>query len=192
MEHLPIGTKLVAGDVWGPWTVCPYGYSPADGYTLKLMLRGAKNLDLTASVSGSDFVLSATSAETAAFTAGTYRWKLAAYKDSDRTTLADGTVEILADLETQDEGVETRSWVEQALAAVRAVIAGTAGRKERQWQYQGRMLELRSMKELLEAERELAWKLYHMQIADGSRPANSGTVQIGFGAPGCSGGGWSR
>jgi hypothetical protein len=191
MTLISIGTKLIAGDAWGPWTVSPCDYTPDAGYTLKMFLRGPKNLDLTTVVSGSSFVVSATSAQTKGLPGGTYAWTLAVYKASDRTSLANGTVEILADLEAQDGAFETRSWVEQALAAVRAVIAGTAGRKEEEYQVAGRMMRLRSPRELMELERQLAWKLHFMQIADGQKPAGSGTVQFGFGDAGCRGGGWN-
>jgi hypothetical protein len=192
MTLISFGTKLIAGDAWGPFTVSPCDYTPDAGYTLKLLLRGTENLDLTAAVDGSSFVVSATSTQTKDLPGGIYAWTLAVYKDSDRTTLAQGTVEVLADLETQSAGVETRSWVEQALAAVRAVIAGTAGRKEEEYQVAGRMMRLRTPRELMELERTLAWKLHFMQIADGQKPAGSGTVQFGFGDPGCRNGGWHQ
>jgi hypothetical protein len=194
MRQLPIGTQLLAGDTWGPWTIDSCGYSPSDGYSLKFHLRGPAVLDVPATVSGSFFVVTVAAADTVELLGGTYAYAIAVYKDSDRITLADGTVEILPDLLSQGAGVETRTWVEQALAAVRAVIAGTAGRKEAEYQIAGRMLRLRTPKELLELENMLAWKLHFMQIHAGQKPADSGKVQFGFTDSGrsSSGNGWWR
>jgi hypothetical protein len=184
----PFGTQLVAGDTW-TWRVAP-GYSPDDGYTLKLFLRGPQVLDITATSDSGEFVLTALAADTAKLQAGTYGWQMAVFLNADRTEVGRGTIEILADLASQEAGVDSRSWVEQALAAVRAVIAGTASRIESEYQINGRMLRLRSTRELIELESYLGRKLRKIQIDSGQVNPNSNDLRVRFGSTSSRGRGW--
>lgn len=184
----PFGTELIAGDTW-TWRIAP-GYSPEDGYALKLFLRGPQNLDIIGTADSGEFVLTAPAADTAKLQAGTYGWQLAVFLNADRTEIGRGTIEILPDFASKDAGFDSRSWVEQALAAVRAVIAGTASRIESEYQINGRMLRLRSTRELIELESYLGRKLRKIKIDSGQISANSNDFRVRFGPTVNRSGGW--
>jgi hypothetical protein len=171
----PFGQSLVAGDTWS-WTVDlsneSVPYSPSAGYVLKYFFRGAQNLTVQATASGSAFLVTASPTQTGALPPGTYSWQAVVYLNTDRTELARGTVTVLPDVEAQDAGVETRSWVKQSLDAVRAVIANRASRIEKEYQIAGRMLMLLAPEELLKLEGELTER-YQKELRDSGQIARN-------------------
>jgi hypothetical protein len=179
MVEQPFGNELVAGDVWN-WTITLCDYSPTL-YTLKYFFRGPKTLDLVAVASGSGFQVTATAAQTSPLDPGVYFWQMCVFDASNnRTELVRGSVEVLADISAMGEGIEGRSWVKQALDAVRAVIQGRASRVESEYQINGRMLRLMSPQELLDHEGDLTNR-YNDELRDsGQRKRKSNQVLVRF------------
>ena len=178
----PFASQLVAGDDWS-WTVSVQNYPPSS-YTLKYFLRGPAKLDLAAvaAPNGSDFMVTGASADTSKLQAGVYGWQMCVFDAAGkRTELARGQVEIIADIASQDAGVDDRSWVKVSLDAVRAVIQGRASRVERQYMIAGRELQLLSPEDLLKLEGQLAARYRREQIESGQLPPQTNQVQAAFG-----------
>lgn len=181
----PFGKTLVAGDAWS-WTIGLSNYSPAL-YTLKYFFRGPSKLDLTATLAadGVSFAVAAMPAQTEAMQAGAYGWQMCVFEiaTGNRTELARGQVEVLADIASQDQGYESRSWVKISLDAVRAVLQNRAGRVEQEYTINGRQLRLMSPKDLLDLEGTFAARYRRELIQSGQLPASTNQVQGSFGDP---------
>jgi hypothetical protein len=179
----PFGTELVAGDTWS-WTVSLSNYSP-QVYTLKYFLRGPSTLDLLAvpDPSGTGFKLAATPTQTTALNPGTYAWQLCVFLSADRTELARGTVNVVGDLQAAEAGLDQRSFNRQMLDAIRAVMLGTASRKEAEYQINGRMLRLYDREKLMKLEGTYAWRVQNEQIKNGELASSHNQVRASFGDP---------
>jgi hypothetical protein len=179
----PFGVELVAGDTW-TWTVSLSDYSPQT-YTLKYFLRGPSTLDLVAVAdpSGSGYKLTATPTQTAALLPGTYAWQLCVFQNTDRTELARGTVQLVGDLQSADSGLDQRTFNRQMLDAIRAVMLGTASRKEAEYQINGRMLRLYDREKLAALEGKFAWRVQSEQIRNGELEPSHNQVRASFGDP---------
>lgn len=115
-------TKVVAGDTV-QWTRDLSDY-PASEYTLTYALVNASGqITITASADGDTH---AVSEDTSDWDAGTYRWQSYVTKDSVRTTLETGTIEVKTDFASATSGYDDRSHVKKTLDALEAVIAGKA------------------------------------------------------------------
>jgi len=144
--------QLVAGDRWR-WKRTDLGadYPPAS-YTLKYALRPEAaqgvEVEITATASGSDFVVEVASSATADYAPGVYRWTSYIVRDSDseRIALERGVVELLPDRDASN--VDPRSYAQKVLDAVRATILGTASAELKSVEVEGMSLERRSIKEL--------------------------------------------
>lgn len=180
----PFGIQLVAGDTWS-WKVNLSDYSPT-AYTLKYFLRGASTLDLTAtpSSSGTGFDLTAASAVTSPLAGGPYAWQLCVFDVSNnRTELARGTVDIVADIAVQEAGIDLRSFNRQMLDAIQKVLLGTASRVEAEYQVNGRMLRLYDRETLVKLEGKYAWRVQNELIRNGQLAPSHNQVRQAFGDP---------
>lgn len=177
----PFQKQLIAGDTWD-WTLTLSDFPPSV-YTLKYFFSGAgKTLLIVAtSPDGSSFNVHATPAQTSPLPAGTYQWSVAAFKGTDRTLVDKGEVEIVADTFIATGQEETRSWVKITLDNLQAVLQGRAGRVEQEYQINGRMLRLMTLKELIEAEGIFTARFRREQIESGQLPEQTNQVQASFG-----------
>jgi hypothetical protein len=119
-------TEIIAGDTL-TWKKSLSDYLPGDGYTLKYrLINTAGKLDITATASGSDHLISVTAATTAAYAPGTYTWTSYVEKGSgaelERHTISTGTIKVLPSLATQAAGYDTRSHVKKVLDLIEAAI----------------------------------------------------------------------
>src|SRR5947209_15562999 len=137
MTEQPFGQKIIAGDTW-KWTVTLPDY-PSGSYTLKYFFRGPSILDLVASPTGTaDYQITASPSQTSPLRAGVYDWQAAVFDSSgSKVEIGRGQVEVLADVSAQKAGTESRSWVKITLDNVRAVLQGSAGRMEAEYQING-------------------------------------------------------
>ena len=123
-------------------------------YTLKYSARlegtGSTEIEITASASGSDYLIEVASAVTANYTAGTYRWQayITRNSDSQRLTLDSGTWEIITnrDAATTDPRSRSRTMVEK----IEAVLEGRAGGDVASYSINGRSLTKIATPELME------------------------------------------
>lgn len=123
-------TVLIIGDRW-LWKRSDLGvdYPPAD-YTLKYSLRlengGSTEIEITATASGSDFLIEVASATTAGKTAGRYRWQayITRNSDSQRLTVDVGVVELLANRDSAT--TDPRSHARKMLDAIETALEAFA------------------------------------------------------------------
>jgi hypothetical protein len=123
-------------------------------YTLKYSARlegtGSTEIGITASASGSEYLVEVASAVTAGYTAVTYRWQayITRNSDSQRLPLDSGTWEIIAnrDAATTDPRSHPRIMVEK----IEAVLEGRADDDVASYSINGRSLTKIAIPELME------------------------------------------
>lgn len=128
--------------------------SGANGWTLKIYIKGgSNNATFTAN---SSWVFALTAAQTATLTAGFAKYALVATKDSDVVTIDEGRIEILPSLISATGTFEHRTQNRQDLEAVQAAIrAIVAGGSVQEYTIAGRGLKKYALSELRDLERTL-------------------------------------
>lgn len=125
-------TVVVAGDRW-MWKRTDLGsdYSPSL-YTLSYSLRKdastpTPEIEITATGSGTDFLVEIPSATSAAYTVGRYRWQAYITRDSDseRVAIGAGVLEIKSNYD-EDATTDTRSHARKCLDSIEAAIEAFA------------------------------------------------------------------
>lgn len=145
--------ELVAGDRW-TWIRDDLGvdYAPASyalTYSARLEGTGATEISITASESGSDYVIEVAAATTAAYTVGVYHWQayITRSSDSERVTVDSGTFEVIADRDNAT--TDPRSHVKITLEAIEAVIESRATKDQESYSIGGRSLSRTPLKDLI-------------------------------------------
>lgn len=126
-------TELVVGDRW-QWKRTDLGsdYPPAS-YTLKYSARlegsNAAEIEITATASGSDYLIEVPVATTSTKTPGRYHWQayITRNSDSQRVTIGSGTFLLKAnrDLDTVDPRSHARKCLTSIEAALEAFASNT-------------------------------------------------------------------
>jgi len=132
---------------------------PASAWTLTLYLAGAKTLSVAAAADGDDHIVTLAAAETAALTAGVYRF---AERAADGAGLvyevARGVVRVTADLAQATEGSE-QEWTERAIAILRAHIEGRLPAGLESYQIANRVVSKMPIKEAVGLVHDLEARL---------------------------------
>ena len=119
-------------------------------YVARLEGTGSTKIEITASASGSDYLVEVASATTANYTVGTYRWQMYIYRNSDsqRLTLDSGTWEVVANRHaaTTDPRSHARIMVEK----IESVLEGRAAADVSSYSINGRSLTKIAIPELME------------------------------------------
>ena len=144
---------LVAGDRWA-WKRTDLGgdYPPASyalSYSARLEGAGTTEISISASESGTEYIVEVASATTAAYTAGTYHWQayITRSSDSERITVDGGTFEVNAN---RDEATsDPRSHVKKTLDALEAVIESRATKDQEAYVINGRSLTRTRLPDLM-------------------------------------------
>ena len=127
-------------------------YAPAS-YSLKYSARlensGATEIEITASESGSDYIVEVGQSTSASFKAGVYHWQayITRTSDSERVTVDSGTWEVLANRDVNAS--DPRNHVKRVLDSIEAVIEGRATRDQENYSIQGRSLSRTPIPDLL-------------------------------------------
>lgn len=146
-------STLVAGDRWAWKRSDLHSDYPNDSYTLSYELRleaaGSTNITITASASGTDFLIEVGQATTSAYTVGIYHWDAYITRDSDseRIRIDYGSVTIKPDL--ANATTDPRSHAKICLDAIEAVLENRATLDQKSYEIAGRSLERSSISELL-------------------------------------------
>lgn len=117
---------------------------PIASYSLKYSARlenaGSTEIEITASESGSDYIVEVGQATTANYTAGVYHWQayIIRSSDSERVTIDSGTWEVKANSDTAT--TDPRGHVKKVLDAIEATIEGRASKDQESYSIQGRSL----------------------------------------------------
>lgn len=143
---------LTAGDRW-LWKRTDLGadYPPAS-YSLKYALRrhdtGAE-IEITASESGSDYLVEVASATTANHSAGFYAWQayIIRTSDSERVLIGSGTLEVLANRDTAQ--TDPRTHARKVLDAIEAVMENRASVDQQEYSIAGRSLKRTDLNDLI-------------------------------------------
>lgn len=146
-------TELVVGDRWA-WKRVDLGadYPPASytlSYSLRLFGTGTTEIEITASGSGSDYLVEVAAADTAAETAGSYAWQayITRNSDSERITVDRGTVLLRANRDASTD--DPRSHAQKMLDAIEALMEGRASSAEASYSIGDRSLTKLTPDELI-------------------------------------------
>lgn len=144
---------LVAGDRWA-WKRTDLGVDyPPSSYSLKYSARaegtGTREIEITASGSGTDFVVEVSKTTTNGYTPGRYRWQayITRTSDSERVMVASGMFEVKPNRD--DATTDPRSHARKVLDAIEAVIEKRATRDQMLYIVNGRQLQRMAIKDLL-------------------------------------------
>ena len=127
-------------------------YAPAS-YSLKYSARlensGATEIEITASESGSDYIVEVGQSTSASYKAGVYHWQayITRTSDSERITIDSGTWEIKPNRDTTAS--DPRSHAKVVLEAIEKVIEGRATKDQENYSIQGRSLSRTPIPDLL-------------------------------------------
>ena len=146
-------TQIIAGDR-AAWKRTDLGtdYAPAS-YSLKYSARledsGSTEIEITASESGSDYIIEVGQSTTAAYTAGVYHWQayITRTSDSERVTVDSGTWEIKVNRDAAT--TDPRNHVKKVLDAIESVIEGRASKDQESYSIQGRALSRTPIADLI-------------------------------------------
>lgn len=122
-------------------------------YTLSYVLRleggGATSYTITATASGTDYLVEVASVTTAAYTAGRYQWQayITRTSDSARVTLESGSLEIVPNRSAST--ADPRSHAKIVLDAVEAVLENRATKDQMSYSIAGRSLSRMPIADLL-------------------------------------------
>ena len=176
-------TELTIGDRW-TWKRTDLGtdYPPASyalSYAFRRETDGVASIDITASESGSDYIVEVGQATTAAFTEG--RWHYQVYitrsSDSERVTIGDGWVIVYPDRASQTTDPVTHA--KKMLNAIRATLEKKATKDQLSYTIStgdgSRSISRLTWQELLGAEQ------YYKRLVDSEETAERIAKGLGSG-----------
>ncbi len=175
--------EIIAGDRWA-WKRTDLGsdYPPASyalTYSARLESVGTE-IEITASESGTDYIIEVAAATTATYTVGIYHWQayIIRASDSERVTVDSGTFTVIADRDSAS--TDPRSHVKITLDAIEAVIESRATKDQESYSINGRSLSRTPLEDLLkmrqEYRKEYSTELKKEAIANGR--GHSGKIRV--------------
>jgi hypothetical protein len=179
-------TQLVAGDIW-QWKRTDLGTDyPNDSYTLKYSCRlensGATEIEITASASGSDYLVSVIAATTAAYTAGFYHWQAYITRDSDseRVTIGSGVFEVFANKDAATS--DPRSHAKIMVDKIESLLEGRADADVSTYSIQGRSLTKLSIDDLIKWRNYYKRELFHLEKQERRKrgKGTGGLIKVSF------------
>lgn len=153
---------LTAGDTLDFETSVP-DYPASDGWTLKYRLapRAAGTaIDITASASGSDFLVQAAASTTASWATGFYTWTAFVEQGAERYTVGRGQLEIRAASSTLAAAYDGRSHARKVLDAIEAAIEGRASQTQLEYTINGRSIKFMKPEDLMKQR-----QIYRNEVA---------------------------
>lgn len=143
----------------------------SNGYTLKYAIRGAANLDLTASADGPGWETTITSTQSATLQSGLYYWQAYVVDNpsspTKRITIGQGQLKITDDLTAATVGYNGKSQVQQDLEAVQGAMRSfVSGGAVQSYMIAGRSVQKMQMSDLITLEAKLKYQLKREQKAD--------------------------
>ena len=149
---------LIAGDRWS-WKrldLTEYSTGYALSYSARLEANGGEEITISASVSGTDFIVEVASGTTAAYPSGMYHWQayITRASDNERVTIDSGTFNVHPnrDLETTDP----RSHAKLALDTIEKAIISRLNHTNESYSINGRSLTRTPLSELREIKNHYA------------------------------------
>lgn len=122
-------TSIRAGDTLN-WTKTLDDYPADDSWVLSYAFRGSPGtFDITAGSSGADHSVSVAAATTTSYDAGFYDVLGYVDKSSERYSVYEGRIEVLADLEAAGSSYDGRTHVKKTLDAIESVLENRASKE---------------------------------------------------------------
>lgn len=179
MTNIP--ANFVAGDTV-EWTDNAFDGKGSADHTLTYTLVGASKLVLTGVATADGWATTITAAQSAALAAGDYAWHAALTKGSTRFTVGTGTVTVEPNIANQSAGYDSRTQIQQDLAAVEAEIRARAtGGMTIEYSIGNRSLKKESISRLLELRSALRSDLVREQRAKRLSEGVGRSIGIRFG-----------
>lgn len=139
---------VTAGDTV-TWSRSLADYPASSGWTLAYALRNAaEQIDITATASGADHLVSVPAATSRAWKPGVYGWGAYVTNGADRFEVARGSIVVRPNLQ-QATPLDSRSHARKVLDAIEAVIEGRASRDQEEYTIGDRSLKRTPITELL-------------------------------------------
>lgn len=124
LDRIP--SKITAGTSVS-WMISLPDFPAPDGWTLTCTLVSpSAQIQVTSTPSGNDHLFEVPLAESTDWIAGKYSWQSHISNGSERYQVDSGSVEILDDYADATTGKDTRTWIDTAIEALQAAIAGRA------------------------------------------------------------------
>ncbi|MDD2365162.1 MAG: hypothetical protein PHN84_03265 [Desulfuromonadaceae bacterium] len=141
---------IYAGDTIN-WLITLPDYPASAGWTLKYnAVAAGGRFALSSAPSSDDHAVTAASAATSAYPAGTYSLtKYVEHTDTTRVTLAELSLIVKPDLAGTVSATDTRGHVKKMLDAIEAVLEGTATTDQAELTIDGTTIKRRSVTDLL-------------------------------------------
>lgn len=171
-------TTLRVGNRWA-WKRADLTDYPTADYSLKYSARletsPATEIEITATESGSDYVVEVASTTTAGYSAGWYRWSafITRTSDGERVEVSTGRWQVLPN--TDASTADPRSDARIVLAKIDSLIAGRADSDVASYSIAGRSLAKMSIPDLLQ------WRDHYRAIVAAEEKADR--LARGLGAP---------
>lgn len=160
-----IPSKITAGTSVS-WLVSLPAFSASDGWTLTYTLVSpSAQVQVTSTPSGVDHLFEIPLADSADWSPGKYSWQSHASNGTERYQVDAGTVEIVTDYAGATTGTDTRTWLDKAIEALQAAIAGRASATQLT-QSLPNGLQVQHMT-LLQQQEALDWCLNKRLVANG-------------------------
>lgn len=150
--------KITAGDLvaWkreASGLSIPTGEVPkaSAGWALTYALvKSGTRIQITASASGDDHLVTLAATTTAGYTVGVYQWQAYVTKTTERYLVDSGTIEILANFAAATSGYDGRSHARKVLDALKAKIESRATKDQEQMLVGGQVVGQMPIHRLLE------------------------------------------
>ena len=160
-----IPTKITAGTSVS-WLVALPVFPATDGWTLTYTLvTSAAQVVVASTPSGVDHLFEIQHTTTDDWDAGVYAWQSHISNGTERYQVDSGSVEIVADFAISTTGKDTRTWLDTAIEALQAAIAGRAS-KTQLTQSLPNGLQVQHMT-LLQQQEALDWCMNKRRVAAG-------------------------
>lgn len=173
-------TRFRAGDTVA-WTKSLADFPASDGWILHYRFINSTNkIDLTATASGSDHLVSISAAVSALYVAGDYTWTSWVTLGSDRYTVAGGRVSILPDLAAVEaNGFDLRSNARKTLDLIdAAMLSHGANAWTQEYSIAGRSMRFTSVGEFFAFRSKLQQEVKAEERANGGKRTNRINVRF--------------
>lgn len=121
-----IPSKITAGTSVS-WLVVLPAFPASSGWTLTYTLVSpSAQVQVTSTPSGVDHLFEIPLADSADWSPGKYSWQSHVSNGTERYQVDAGTVDIVGDYAGATTGTDTRTWLDKAIEALQAAIAGRA------------------------------------------------------------------